>query len=226
MRRGANFNPEWGYLAPAPSFIRTARLVVVAAAVGATAGAAVVFSLVDRPAAEQSVAARTLVQQPEVSVAMTVGAPVAAQLQTESRHTQSRADPPGAVRGQAATLSPANVGTAGTAAGKAGATSITPRPPSAAALAEAPALTDAPPPAQGANETVAAVPEAATAATTATAQKPPNKKPRLTMRAPRYTAPRYGYDAQRYDEARYGRRYVQMERDPFGWQRPFGAPEY
>ena len=50
MRGAANFNPEWGYLAPAPSFMRTVRIVVVAAAVGASAGAAVVFSLVDRPA--------------------------------------------------------------------------------------------------------------------------------------------------------------------------------
>jgi hypothetical protein len=59
MRFAGNFNPEWGYLAPAPSFIRTVRIAMVAAAVGATAGAAVVFSLVDRPTAEESVAART-----------------------------------------------------------------------------------------------------------------------------------------------------------------------
>ena len=60
MRPAANFNPEWGYLAPAPNFMRTLRIVVVAAAVGATGGAAVVFSLIDRPAAEVSVAARTM----------------------------------------------------------------------------------------------------------------------------------------------------------------------
>ncbi len=63
MRFANNFNPEWGYLAPAPSFARTARIVLVAAAVGASAGGAVVFSLVVHPAAEESsVAARTLVQ--------------------------------------------------------------------------------------------------------------------------------------------------------------------
>ena len=67
MRRAANFNPEWGYLAPAPTFMRSARLVLVATAIGASAGAAVVFSLIDRPVAEQSVAARTLVQTPLVS---------------------------------------------------------------------------------------------------------------------------------------------------------------
>ena len=31
MRYGRNVNPEWGYLAPAPSVMRTARLVAVAA---------------------------------------------------------------------------------------------------------------------------------------------------------------------------------------------------
>lgn len=51
MRSAGNFHPEWGYLAPAPSFVRTARLAVVATAIGATAGAAVVLSLVERPAA-------------------------------------------------------------------------------------------------------------------------------------------------------------------------------
>jgi hypothetical protein len=45
MRSGGNFHPEWGYLAPAPSFMRTARIVAVATAIGATAGAAVVLSL-------------------------------------------------------------------------------------------------------------------------------------------------------------------------------------
>ena len=52
MRSAGNFSPEWGYLAPAPSFMRTARIVLVATAIGATAGAGVVLSLVDRPAAE------------------------------------------------------------------------------------------------------------------------------------------------------------------------------
>ncbi|MGB7034420.1 MAG: hypothetical protein WBD71_02760 [Xanthobacteraceae bacterium] len=50
MRSASNFNPEWGYLAPAPSFMRTLRVILVATAIGATAGAAVVLSLIDRPA--------------------------------------------------------------------------------------------------------------------------------------------------------------------------------
>jgi hypothetical protein len=49
MRFAGNV-PEWGQMAPAPSLMRTARMVVVATAIGATAGAAVVLSLIDRPA--------------------------------------------------------------------------------------------------------------------------------------------------------------------------------
>jgi hypothetical protein len=52
MRSAGNFSPEWGYLAPAPSFMRTARIVMVATAIGATAGAGVVLSLIDHPSAE------------------------------------------------------------------------------------------------------------------------------------------------------------------------------
>ena len=54
MRSAGSFHPEWGYLAPAPSFMRTARVVLLATAVGATAGAAVVFSLVESPASDIS----------------------------------------------------------------------------------------------------------------------------------------------------------------------------
>jgi hypothetical protein len=223
MRRAANFNPEWGYLAPAPSFMRSARLVIVAAAIGATAGAAVVLSLVDRPAAEESVAARTLVRQPLVSASAVAGAPVVAQLQTESQHAQSRADAQDTAQRQAAMLAPAHVSSAGSVASESGTTSTTQRPASASVLAEAPAVTNAPPaqgPAQGTNQIAAAEPAPVLKrAEPAPAQKPPAKKPRVAWRAaPRYEAPRYGYyDAQRYDQ-----RYVQMERMPLAWQRPFG----
>ncbi len=211
MRRAANFNPEWGYLAPAPTFMRSARLVLVATAIGASAGAAVVLSLVDRPVAEQSVAARTLVQTPLVYEPAKVSA-VAAQLQTESQHAQPHADAPGAVRRQAAMVSPANAGAAGLAAGESGTTSTTQRAAGAVALAEAPAVTDAPP-VPAVNEAAAAPPEAAPA------QKMPNKKPRVVWRpAPRYDAPRYYMYAPRYYGGQpYDRRYVQTERNSFGW---------
>ena len=61
MRYNASFHPEWGYLAPAPSFIRTVRMVVIATAVGAAVGAGVGFSWIGH-GAESSVAARTLVR--------------------------------------------------------------------------------------------------------------------------------------------------------------------
>jgi hypothetical protein len=72
MRYAGNFHPEWGYLAPAPGFMRSARVAVVATAIGATAGAGVVLSLVDRPA-ETSVAARTLVRPVEAAAPSVVG---------------------------------------------------------------------------------------------------------------------------------------------------------
>lgn len=64
MRSAGNFHPEWGYLAPAPSLMRTARIALVATAIGATAGAVVVVSLVDRPGSNDdntSIAAHALV---------------------------------------------------------------------------------------------------------------------------------------------------------------------
>jgi hypothetical protein len=67
MRHTMNFHPEWGCLAPAPSFLRRARTMLVATAVGATAGGGVVLSLVDHSADQTSVAERTLVQPNAVS---------------------------------------------------------------------------------------------------------------------------------------------------------------
>ena len=84
MRFSGNFHPEWGYLAPAPSVMRTARVVAVATAIGATAGAAVVLSLADRPAPVMAASAgqtlvvvHSLVQPAEASVPAAAPAPVA-----------------------------------------------------------------------------------------------------------------------------------------------------
>jgi hypothetical protein len=83
MRFAGNFHPEWGYLAPAPNFMRTARVVVVATAIGATAGAAVVLSLAERSApgavadaGKTLVVVHSLVQPAEAAASVT--APVAA----------------------------------------------------------------------------------------------------------------------------------------------------
>jgi hypothetical protein len=80
MRSAGNFHPQWGYLAPAPSFLRGARIVLVATAVGATAGAAVVVSLIERPGAdvENSIAAHALVTSAPVVTAVPPVSPSAA----------------------------------------------------------------------------------------------------------------------------------------------------
>jgi hypothetical protein len=70
MRNTANFHPEWGYLAPAPSFMRTVRAVLVATAVGVTLGAGAVFSWSSHQATEPSVAERTLVRSAEAASAL------------------------------------------------------------------------------------------------------------------------------------------------------------
>ena len=62
MHHAKNSDPEWGYLAPAPNFFRAARIVLAATAVGATAGAGVVLSLVDRSVGQTPVEARMLVR--------------------------------------------------------------------------------------------------------------------------------------------------------------------
>jgi len=58
MRHAYKFRPEWA--SPARSFARTIDIVLVALAAGATAGGAVVFSFVDRPPGQSSMAARPL----------------------------------------------------------------------------------------------------------------------------------------------------------------------
>jgi hypothetical protein len=127
-----NFNPEWGYVAPAPGFMRTARLIVVAAIIGATAGAATVFSLLDRPVAEESVAARTLVA-PEVSRPVTAGTSVAAQQPTEPQEVKSPAEAQNSAE-QKAPLAPAAEATTRPQQSELATTTTSQRPTSAAAL--------------------------------------------------------------------------------------------
>ena len=91
MPYARNVNPEWGYVAPVPGVMRTALLVVVAAIIGATASAATVFSLLDRPVAEESVAARTLVT-PDPKRPVTASTSVAAQQPPEPQQVKSPAE--------------------------------------------------------------------------------------------------------------------------------------
>ncbi len=97
MRSNREFHPGWGYLTPTRG---TVRIALVSAAIGATASAAVVFSLVDGPVAEeQSVAARTLA--PAEATATPVSAPSQrVQLQVPAQATTPEAN-------QAAATTPA-----------------------------------------------------------------------------------------------------------------------
>jgi hypothetical protein len=95
MRSIRDIHPEWGYLAPAPSFLRTVRTALIAAAVGATTSAAVVLSLVGHPAAEAShtaVAGRTVIRQ--VGGSMTTASSTTASSTTASSETKPAAAPP------------------------------------------------------------------------------------------------------------------------------------
>jgi len=140
MRFAGNFHPEWGYLAPAPSFLRTARVALVAAAVGATAGAGVVLSLTDRPV-ETSVAARTLVRPVEAAAADVDRALHAALVQAVVQP---------AVQAQAAKPVPASAG----APPASESTSVTtaPAPANITALADAPVAAPATDPAAAAHK--------------------------------------------------------------------------
>jgi hypothetical protein len=88
MRSAGNFHPDWGYLAPAPSFMRTARIVLVATAIGATAGAAVMISLVQHPATDPAnapIAAHALV----TSLPVVAEAPVSTESVDEPAVTET-----------------------------------------------------------------------------------------------------------------------------------------
>ncbi len=144
MRKTSNFHPEWGYLAPAPSFMRTARLVLLATAVGATLGAGAVFSWASHQATEPSVAARTLVHPPEAGSA---GA------DTPAQATQANA--PSSTEKRTLTV---NSRSADGATNKTGTGSTTRAPEGMAAVAGAPSATD-----ESVTAAIAAPPTATTA---------------------------------------------------------------
>ena len=67
MRQAHHLHPEWGILAPPPSFSRSIRVFVMATIVGAAAGSAVMLALADRMPDQMSVAARTLATSGEAA---------------------------------------------------------------------------------------------------------------------------------------------------------------
>jgi hypothetical protein len=86
MRCAGNLHPEWGYFVPERSFLRTARLIFVATAIGATAGAGVVFELVSRPSTEK---AQTFASAPTVVPTANVAVLRTAAIRAPSQHTQT-----------------------------------------------------------------------------------------------------------------------------------------
>ena len=157
MRFGGNFHPEWGALAPAPNFMRTARIVAVATAIGATAGAAVVLSLAGSPApgtvadsGKSLVVVRSLVQPAEAAIA--TAAPVAAPAAKQQASAQPIAAP---VIAPAVPL-PAGVRTGAPAASDSHSLSTPAVPASVTALAESPPATAEASPAQARDDAAAA----------------------------------------------------------------------
>jgi hypothetical protein len=149
MRFAGNFHPEWGYLAPAPNFMRTARVVVVATAIGATAGAAVVLSLAERSApgavtdaGKTLVVVHSLVQPAEA--AAPAAAPVAAATSTPVIAPIVAAAPvapaaPAKVQASVQPIAPPPVPSDSRAV------STSAAPASVATLSESPPVTEAPP---------------------------------------------------------------------------------
>jgi hypothetical protein len=159
MRFAGNFHPEWGYLAPAPNVMRTARIVVVATAIGATAGAAVVLSLAERsapgPVADAGktlVVVHSLVQPAEAAAPAT--APVAAATPAPVIAPVAAAAPSPPAKVQAGVQpsvpppAPSDSRTVSTSAA----------PASVAALSESPPVTEASPPPATNNTVVSPAP--------------------------------------------------------------------
>jgi hypothetical protein len=88
MSNIGNFNPEWGYLAPKPGFIRSTRVALATGAMGIVAGMAVAVALVAQPTADVSVAARTMAPAValEASPTLRVSAGNAELAESETQH--------------------------------------------------------------------------------------------------------------------------------------------
>ena len=208
MPQSGNFHPEWGYLAPAPGFLRRVRVALVATVVGAAAGAGVVFSLVGHPAEEISVAGRTMFRSVEALSVRANASPLAARTNTRFR-TQHQSQPPLAVNGQSAN----------TFSSESSASSTTQVPEGTSALAEAAAATDAPAKAAIAAPSAAAKPPVVIAAPM---KKRATKKPSLTWRYASRDEPLglvpggYGTRSSYHASGARGRYY----RDGGGWETP------
>ncbi len=164
MRSAGNFHPEWGYLAPAPSFMRSVRTALVATAIGAIAGAVVVVSLVGHPGANDSntsiaahalvttnapvVAAPAVAALPfgEAAAAMLAQAPAVAKLQPAQEASAASAAP-SAPRTEFKTAAKPAMTASASAAGVASAAAQSPTPVAGPVTGPLAALPDDAPPA-------------------------------------------------------------------------------
>ena len=203
MRFAGNFHPEWGYLAPAPNFMRTARVVIVATAIGATAGAAVVLSLAERSApgamadaGKTLVVVHSLVQPAEAAapamapVAAAAPALVVAPIATAAPTAPVAPAAPAKVQANIQPSAPVTVPSAPSVAANAQpiapppapsesrAVSTSAAPASVAALSESPPVTEASPPPASNAAAVSPVPLAP--------QKDTIKKPAATGQQPQH----------------------------------------
>jgi hypothetical protein len=93
MRQAKHLHPEWGILAPPPSFSRTIRVFVIATFVGAATGSAAIMALADRVPDQMSVAARTLATSSEagaIAAPPVLTAPAQAPLPLPGARAKSR----------------------------------------------------------------------------------------------------------------------------------------
>jgi hypothetical protein len=130
------FHPEWGYLAPVPSFVHRARVVLVATAVGATVGAGVVFSRVSHTATETSVAARTLVGPVGATSARGTTPAQVAQTNPPLR-TEKQPEPTSELNGQAVDVATSESSASSTTRALAKASPAASAPPALSAAAKA-----------------------------------------------------------------------------------------
>jgi hypothetical protein len=207
MRYDRSFNPEWGCVAPAPSAMRTARLIAVAVTIGATVGAATVWSVLDRAVPGESVAARTLVASNPAPL-LRAGASAAAEQPVGAQRIKSPAEAEN-VAGQKAPTASAD----GAAAGPQSTPPMPQHPTDPTVFAETIASKETYS-ADASNSAAAVAPDPALA------PKQQTKKSRLTSR----TAPRadgWRYDARRHDRYFDARRYRNEPR--YGYERRYDA---
>jgi hypothetical protein len=155
MRFAGNFHPEWGYLAPAPNVMRTVRIVAVATAIGATAGAAVVLSLADHPASnpvadagKSLVVVHSLVQPAEAAAPAMTPAPAppvvaVAAPPVVAQPAPTIASPPQHMQASAQPIAPSAIARQPAPLASDSSTMATAQPPaSVAALSESPPAMD------------------------------------------------------------------------------------